>query len=121
VAVIVFVTTIALGLGMWRERINATVIALERAETERRLDQAFRANDTYFESFNLEDIRTGRLPRDRVASLIARPREFYEQLTLELAGKPQATEKERLLLARGHVGLGRMHTILGDTLAARRD
>jgi serine/threonine-protein kinase len=118
---VVLVLTIALGIGLRRERINAAIIARESAEAERRLDQAFQTNDAYFENFNDEGIRTGRLPRDLVASLITRPREFYEQITRELAGKPRATEKERLLLARAHVGLGRMHQILGADPESRRE
>jgi serine/threonine-protein kinase len=117
----------ALGVGLQRERLHASRIAAERIEAERRLDQVMTSYEEYFSGFNEEVLRGRKLPQPLLESLLAKPRAFYGRLTTELAAKPDPTAKERALLARGHLGLGRILWVLcrradseRETEAARR-
>ena len=112
-AAIVLLSAAGLGIGLQRERVNATRIAAERSEAERRLDQVMASYEDYFSGFNEDVLRGRKLPPDLLESLLAKPRTFYERLTSELAEKPAPTAKERALLARGRSSLGRILWILG--------
>jgi serine/threonine-protein kinase len=126
-AAVVVLSAAALGIGLQRERLYAARIAAERTEAERRLDQLMTSYEEYFSGFNEEVLRGRKLPQPLLESLLAKPRAFYARLTTELAAKPAPTAKERALLARGHLGFGRILRILGrhadserETEAARR-
>ena len=64
---------------------------------------------------NQESLRGQKLPKELLASLLERPRRFYEQFTDELSHKQKPTAKEQDLLARGRGHLGNILRILGRT------
>jgi hypothetical protein len=106
VATVVLLTAVGLGIGLQREQRSTARIAAERTEAERRLDQVMTSYEDYFTGFNEGVLFDRKLPPDLLDSLLAKPRAFYEQLTRELAAKPNPSEKERSLLARGRCSLG---------------
>jgi len=95
--------------------------ATKQAETlaDARLDRAMSSIEDYFTGFSEDALKGGQLPpvlRDR---LLAKPRQFYEQLAAELAAKSNPSEREQALLAKGQNSLGRILSILGKNEAAR--
>jgi len=108
-------------VGDKNRRLVAANTATRQAETlaDARLDRAMASIEDYFTGFSEDALKGGQLPpalRDR---LLAKPRQFYEQLAAELAAKPNPSEREQALLARGHYNLGRILWILGKNREAR--
>jgi len=112
-AAVVLLSAAGLAIGLRRERQSAARIAAERSEAERRLDQVMSLYESYFTGFNEDVLRDRKLPLELLESLLAKPRTFYERFTSELAAKPNPTERERALLARGRFSLGRILWTLG--------
>jgi serine/threonine-protein kinase len=102
-------------------RLIAANSATRQAEllADARLDRAMASIEDYFTGFSADALKGGQLPtvlRDR---LLAKPRDFYEQLAAELRAKPNPSERERALLAKGQRNLGRILSILGKNSEAR--
>jgi eukaryotic-like serine/threonine-protein kinase len=108
-------------IGDKNRRLVAANTAIRRAETlaDARLDRAMSSIEDYFTGFSDEALKGGQLPSNLRDRLLARPRQFYEQLTAELAAKPDPSERERALLANGQYSLGRILRILGKGREAR--
>jgi len=108
-------------VGDKNRRLVAANRATKQAETlaDARLDRAMASIEDYFTGFSADALKGGQLPpalRDR---LLAKPREFYEQLAKELTAKPNPSERERALLAKGQDSLGRILRMLGKNKEAR--
>ncbi|MGO9467671.1 MAG: protein kinase domain-containing protein [Isosphaeraceae bacterium] len=106
---------------------NRKLVAANRATSQAesladaRLDRAMTSIEDYFTGFSADALKGGQLPpalRDR---LLAKPRQYYEQLAAELAAKTNPSEREQALLARGHYNLGRILRILGKNKEARTE
>ncbi len=91
---------------------NATIDEA-RQLAEGRLDLAMTSIEDYFTGVSEEALRGNQLSDDLRDRLLAKPREFYEQLTTDLSSKANPSEREREMLARGHYMLGRVLAILG--------
>jgi eukaryotic-like serine/threonine-protein kinase len=79
-----------------------------KAESDRRLDQAFQAIEDYYTGVNQEFLLRQKDFQTLRQRLLERPRQFYEQLTGELESSRTPDDRTRLLLARGWRGLGRI-------------
>jgi eukaryotic-like serine/threonine-protein kinase len=95
--------------------------ATKKAEilADTRLDRAMASIEDYFTGVSEEALKGGQLPTGLRDRLLAKPREFYEQLTMELAAKPNPSERERSLLASGQFNLGRVLETLGKYKESR--
>ncbi|MFO0954091.1 MAG: tetratricopeptide repeat protein [Isosphaeraceae bacterium] len=94
------------------QQANAATQAAQRL-ADARLDRAMAAIEDYYTGVNDEALRGGKLPpalRDR---LLARPQQFYEQLTAELAARPDPSPRERYLQAKGRGVLANLLRMLG--------
>ncbi len=96
-------------------------LAKSNAESESRLDLAMTSIEGYFRGVSEEALRSDQLSEDLRDRLLEQPRVFYEQLTTELAAKADPSERERFLLARGRLLLGRILGILGRAEDSRRE
>src|SRR5262249_24632373 len=104
-AAVVLVSLLALVIG-YRQ------LATANRRTERWLDQAMKSYEDYVSGFNEQAIKSSRLPKELLESLLEKPRLFYEQLTTELASSPTPTSRESCLLARSRGNLGRILPLL---------
>jgi serine/threonine-protein kinase len=89
--------------------------ATKQAENlaDARLDRAMAAIEDYFSGVSEEALKGGQLPpalRDR---LLEKPRQFYEELSRELAARPRPSLRERYLMATGQDSLGQILKTLG--------
>jgi len=119
-AAVLLVGTMALGLIL--SVVTAKNAELLEANTrtraaqelaEERLDLAMGAIEDYFTGVSEEALAGGAISDDLRDRLLEKPRQFYEQLTEELATKTDSDERERFLLAEGRAGLGRVLFVLG--------
>jgi serine/threonine protein kinase/tetratricopeptide (TPR) repeat protein len=101
-------------IGEKNRTLVAANLATKDAEglADKRLDRAMAAITDYFTGFSADALKGGKLPPSLRDRLLAKPREFYEQLGAELAAKPNPSERERVLLANGQFNLGRLLEIL---------
>ena len=109
------------GLGTYSDGRPFYAMRFVQGDAEHRLDQAMQSYEDYVSGFNEEAIKSGRIPADLRDALLEKPRQFYEGLAAELAAKPHPTPKERALLARGRLQLGRLLLILGRHDEAHRE
>lgn len=104
---------LCLGVGLGATSSVARSRDQARRQAEDRLEMAMDSYRQYFSGFNEEAIKSGRVPKDLVESLLSTPLAFYERLTAELASRRRPSARERALLARGRSDLGRLLTNLG--------
>jgi tetratricopeptide (TPR) repeat protein len=109
------------------DRRNAELVAANAATkkaeqlADARLDRAMATIQDYYTGVNEEVLRVGNLPSTFRDRLLAKPLEFYQQLTKELAARPDPTPREQDLLAEGRMELGRLLLTLGRIDEGRRE
>ncbi len=110
-------------VGDRNRRLVAANQATRQAEAlaDARLDRAMASIEDYFTGFSEDALKGGQLPATLRDRLLAKPREFYEQLRAELAVKPNPSEREMALLAKGQESLGKILRILGKNQEARAE
>jgi len=108
-------------VGDRNRKLVAANKATRQAEAlaDARLDRAMASIEDYFTGFSADALKGGQLPPTLRDRLLAKPREFYEQLAKELAAKSNPSEREMALLAKGQESLGRILRILGRNQEAR--
>jgi len=113
----------AVVVGDKNRKLVAANKAIRQAETlaDARLDRAMSSIEDYFTGFSADALKGGQLPAALRDRLLAKPRQFYEQLAAELAAKPDPSERERALLATGQYNLARILRILGKNEEARTE
>jgi serine/threonine-protein kinase len=118
-AAAVLVGLLALAVAYRREARYAADLRRSDAETDRWLNRAMDSMEDYYSGFSEEALGGGKLPpalRDR---LLEKPRGFYEALAAEIVARPNPSERERSLLARGRYSLAHILDILGRDDQAR--
>ena len=59
--------------------------------------------EDYFTGFSEDALKGGQLPSALRDRLLAKPRQFYEELAAELAARPNPSERERAPVGQGPV------------------
>jgi serine/threonine-protein kinase len=122
VAGLVGISAFAAVLGGKNRLLAQSYAATKQAETEANqwLDQAMAAIEDYYRGFSEEALKGEQVPKELRERLLAKPVEFYEELTRKLAAKKDPSLRERYLLAKGRFSLARILSILGRHDEARR-
>lgn len=102
-------------------KLAAENIVTKNAEdlAEKRLDRAMASINDYYTGFSKDAITSEQIPLALRQQLLEKPRQFYEELTNDLAGNKDATSRERRLLAAGKLSLGEILLLLGRHDEAR--
>jgi tetratricopeptide (TPR) repeat protein len=97
--------------------------ATKKAETlaEQRLDRAMEAVRDYYTGFAEDALTRQQIPKELRERLLAKPAQFYGELTKELTSKANPTRREQVMLAAGRLGLGRLLKTLGRPSESRRE
>jgi serine/threonine-protein kinase len=88
-------------------------VSQAKAESDRRLVQALRAVEDYYNGVNEELLLGQEGLQGLRRRLLEKPRQFYEELARELEATPISDLRGRSLLAKGRSGLGRILHDLG--------
>ncbi len=118
---VLLVAAIALGIAYRREVGYVEQLVESNNEAERWLREAMDSIQGYYTGISEDAIKGAELSEALRERLLERPRAFYEKLTDELADKPDPSERERALLAEGHLGLGIVLHELGRYEQAERE
>ena len=120
---IIGLSTFAAVVGDKNRKLVAANAATGQAErlADARLDRAVASIENYFTDFGEDALKGGQLAPELRDRLLAKPRQFYEQLAAEINAKANPTDRERALLAQGLRNLGRILSILGRNKEARAE
>jgi eukaryotic-like serine/threonine-protein kinase len=119
VAAAVLVGVTALGIAYSRESSINRELRMAKNETDRRLDQTLQAVEDYYSGVGAEVLLGQQEFHDLRARLLEKPRQFYEQLSSELASSKAPDKRTRFLLARGRMRLGQIYRTLSRHDEAR--
>ena len=111
-AAAVLVGTTALGIAFSRESSLNQALRKAKVESDRRLDQTLQAVEDYYTGVGAEVLLSQQEFQDLRARLLEKPRQFYEQLTKELASTRSPDDRTRSLLGKGRTGLGQIYRTL---------
>jgi tetratricopeptide (TPR) repeat protein len=100
------------GFLLWFQDKNRELVRAN-ADADKWLDRAMDSFEKYYTGVSGGALQAGELPEGLRERLLETPRQFYEQLTAELASDPPSSDRERLLLARGLYELGKLSRALG--------
>jgi serine/threonine-protein kinase len=110
----------ALTIAYRREAAISEQLRLAKAESDRWLDQTLAAIEDYYTGVGRE-VLLGRSEFQGLRQrLLEKPLQFYERLASDLSAASPRDERGRALLARGHLELGTILSLIGRHDDARR-
>jgi serine/threonine-protein kinase len=110
----------ALTIAYRREAAISEQLRMAKADSDRWLDQTLGAIEDYYTGVGRE-VLLGRSEFQGLRQrLLERPLHFYERLASELSAASPRDERGRALLARGHLELGAILSLIGRHDDARR-
>src|SRR5262249_54862481 len=119
-AATILVALVAVTIAYRREAAISAQLRLAKAESDRWLDRTLGAIEDYYTGVGRE-VLLGRSEFQGLRQrLLERPLQFYERLATELSAASPQDERGRALLARGHLELGAILSLIGRHDEARR-